>query len=49
MEVHPKTNTKEIPILNVWMNLENPCPNLNFTVENKIGSLYKIRLFTFQT
>ena len=23
-------------------------PNLNFTVENKMGNLHKLRLFTFQ-
>ena len=28
--------------------LEKLYPNLNFTVENKMGNLNKIRLFTFQ-
>ena len=27
----------------------NFCPNLRFTVENKISNLRKIRLLTFQT
>ena len=44
LEVQPKTNTKKIPSLNLWMNWENFCPNLSFTVENKIGNLHKIRL-----
>ena len=46
-EVHPHTNTQKIPILNQWMNWKNLCPNLSFTVENKIGNLRKIRLFKF--
>ena len=29
--------------------LRKLCPNLSFTVENKMGNLHKIRLFTFQT
>ena len=29
------------------MNWEKLYPNLNFTVENKMGNLHKIRLFTF--
>ena len=49
VEVQPKTNTQKIPILNLWMNWENSCPNLSLAVENKIGNLHKIRLFTFQT
>ena len=49
VEVQPKTNTQKIPILNLWMNWENSCPNLILAVENKIGNLRKIRLFTFQT
>ena len=28
----PETNTKKIPILNLWMNWENLFPNLGFTV-----------------
>ena len=43
-KVQPKTNSQKIPILNLWMNWENFCPNLRFTVENKIGNLHKIRL-----
>ena len=34
-EVQPKTNTQKIPILNLWMNWENVCLNLSFTIENK--------------
>ena len=48
LEVQPKTNTQKIPIWNLWRNLENICPYLNFAAENKIGNLHKIRLFTFQ-
>ena len=35
-EVQPKTNIQKITIFNPWMNRENFCPNLSFTVENKI-------------
>ena len=49
LKVQPKTNTKKIPILNLWMNWENFCPNLSFTVENKIGNLHKISLLIIQT
>ena len=35
--------------MNLWINWKNLCPNLSFTVKNKIGNLHKIRLFTFQT
>ena len=49
VEVQPKTNTQKIPVLNLWRNWENSCPNLSLAVENKIGNLHKIRLFTFQT
>ena len=49
LEVRPKTNTQKFPILNLWMNWENVCPNLSFTVKNKISNLHKIRLLTFQT
>ena len=49
LEVQPKANTQKIPILNLWMNLENLCPNLSSPVENKIGHLHKISLPTFQT
>ena len=31
------------------MNWEKLCPNLSLTNENKIGSLQKIKSFTFQT
>ena len=40
-EVQPKISTQKIPILNLWMNWENFCPNLRFTVENKIGNYTK--------
>ena len=30
-----------IQILNLWMNSERICPNLSFTVENKMGNLHK--------
>ena len=49
VEVQPKTNTQKIPVLNLWRNWENSCPNLSLAVKNKIGNLHKIRLFTFQT
>ena len=49
LEVQPKTNTQKFPILNLWMTWKNVCPNLSFTVENKISNLHKIRLLTFQT
>ena len=49
MEVQPKSNTQEILILNLRMNWKYLCPNLGFTVEDKIGNLYQIRLLTFQT
>ena len=35
LEVQPKTNTQKIPTLNLWMNWENLCSNLSFTVENR--------------
>ena len=28
----------KIQILNLWMNWEKLCPNLSFTVENKLGN-----------
>ena len=37
------------PILHLSMNWQKLYPNLNFTIENKIGILHKIRLFEFQT
>ena len=49
VEVQPKTNTQEIPILNLRMNWKYLCPNLGFTVEDKIGNLHQIGLLTFQT
>ena len=49
MYVQPKANTQKIRILNICINWEHLCPNLSVTVENKICSLLKIRLFTFQT
>ena len=45
----PRINTQKITILDLWINWQNVCPNLSFTVENKIGNLHKIRLLTFQT
>ena len=30
-----------IQILNLWMNWEKLCPNLSFTIENKMGNLHK--------
>ena len=48
LEVKSKTNTQKIPVLNLWMNWEKLCPNLSFTVENKIGNLHKTRLFARQ-
>ena len=49
LDVQPKANIQKIPILNLWMNWQNVCPNLSFTVEIWEGNLYKIRLLTFQT
>ena len=40
--------TQNIPILHLWMNWEKLYPNLNFTVENKMGNFHEIRLLTFQ-
>ena len=31
----------KIPVLNPWMSWENWCPNLSFTVENKIANSHK--------
>ena len=28
-------------MLNLWMSWENLCPNLTFTVENKMGNSHK--------
>ena len=47
--MQPKINTQEIPISNLWMNGENLFPKLRFTVDNTVGSLYKLRLLIFQT
>ena len=49
LESTAKYQQSKISILNLWMNIENSCPNLNFTVENNTGNLQKIKLFTFQT
>ena len=38
----------KIQMLNLWMSWEKLCPNLTFTVENKIGNSHK-RIVTFQT
>ena len=35
LKVQPKTNSQKIPALNLWMNWENLCHNLSFTVENR--------------
>ena len=39
----------KIQILKLWMNWENLCPNLSFTVENKMENSHKERMVTFQT
>ena len=39
-EVQPKTNTQKIPILNLWMNLENVGPNLSFSLLKKRQVIY---------
>ena len=39
-EVQPKPNTQKIPILNLWMNLENVCPNLSFSLLKKRQVIY---------
>ena len=31
----------KIQMLNLWMSWENLCPNLTFTVENKMGNSHK--------
>ena len=31
----------KIQMLNLWMSWENLCPNLTFTIENKIGNSHK--------
>ena len=31
----------KIQMLNLWMSWENLCPNLNFTVENKMRNSHK--------
>ena len=36
-----KDRHSKISILNLWMKKKKFCPNLRFTVENKIGDLYK--------
>ena len=33
--------TFQNPNVNLWMSWKNLCPNLTFTVENKIGNSYK--------
>ena len=48
MEVQPTTNTSKIPYFKLWNNWEKLCPNTSFTVQNKTGSLYQIRLLTLQ-
>ena len=34
--------------MNQWMSWENLCPNLSFTVENKMGNSYKRRWWHFK-
>ena len=31
----------KIQMLNLWMSWENLCPNLTFTIENKVGNLQR--------
>ena len=49
LELQPKPNTQKILIQILWLDCEKLRLNLSFTVENKIGNLHKLRLFTFQT
>ena len=37
----------KIQILNLRMNWEGICPNLSFTLENKMGNLHKERMARF--
>ena len=37
----PRPKPFKIQILNRWMNWQKLCPNLSFTVENKIGNSQK--------
>ena len=39
--IHIRHQHFKIQMLNLWMSWENLCPNLNFTVENKIGNFDK--------
>ena len=39
LEVQPKDNTQKIPILNLWGNCENLCPNLSFTIVIRNGKI----------
>ena len=39
----------EIELLNLWMNWENLCPNLGFTVEKTMGNSRKIGWSHFKT
>ena len=47
LEVQFKIKTKKSQ-LRVYGWIGKSCPNLNFTIENKMGNLYKIKLFKFQ-
>ena len=39
--IHSPRPIFKIQILNLWMSWENLCPNLTFTVENKMGNSHK--------
>ena len=38
----------KIQMLNLWMSWKNLCPNLSFTVENKMGNLHERRWSHFK-
>ena len=38
-----------IAIVNLWIDWENLCPNLSYTVENKASNSHKKKLITFHT
>ena len=42
LEIYAATDQHfKIPMLNLWMSWENVCPNLSFTVENKMENSHK--------
>ena len=45
LKFQPRIDTQKIPILNLWMNWGNVCPNLSFPFQNGVSNLHKIRLF----